>query len=196
MSNQGDIQRYRQGNRKIRHYIWVCPGYDYQLYHMALHWVGYLPRDAELALCDLFYSEILRCDIKRGAALWFHPHPSGLRPATFPRQGGRLEHWQLPNCRVVSKVAPISLPPHGGRWHGEAVTDEGENPKGSATSRLKTSFSCAVYKDSLFSEKCKGFGETLENFHISSPLLTLGIYTEYNSFKNLLKLGGQVWPSK
>ena len=64
MSNQGDIQRYRQGNRKIRHYIWVCPGYDYQLDHMTLHWVGYLPRDAELALCDLFYSEILRCDVK------------------------------------------------------------------------------------------------------------------------------------
>ena len=62
----------------------------------------------------------------RGAALWFHPHPSGLRPATFPRQGGRLEQWQLPKSGVVSIDASISLPPHGGRWHGEAVTDEGE----------------------------------------------------------------------
>ena len=46
--------------------------------------------------------------------------------ATFPRQGGRLEHWHLLDCTVVSIDAEKSLPPHGGRWHGEAVTDEGE----------------------------------------------------------------------
>ena len=46
--------------------------------------------------------------------------------ATFPRQGGRLEHWHLLDCTVVSIDAEKSLPPHGGRWLAEGQTDEGE----------------------------------------------------------------------
>ena len=69
--------------------------------------------------------------------LGLHPHPSRFA-CHLPPLGGRLEHWQSLDCTVVSIVAPISLPPHGGRWHGEAVTDEGENLRAAPLYELKT----------------------------------------------------------
>ena len=57
--------------------------------------------------------------------LRLHPHPSRFA-CHLPPLGGRLEHWQSLDCTVVSVDAPISLPPHGGRWLAEGQTDEGE----------------------------------------------------------------------
>ena len=57
---------------------------------------------------------------------FFHPHPSRLRRATFPREGEGFRHWHSLDCGVVSIGAAKSLPP----WRGkvappQAVTDEG-----------------------------------------------------------------------
>ncbi len=49
--------------------------------------------------------------------------------ATFPRQGGRLIGATIETTVQWGKCQCWSLPPHGGRWHGEAVTDEGENAR-------------------------------------------------------------------
>ena len=49
--------------------------------------------------------------------------------ATFPRQGGRLIGASTDTTPEWGECQGPRLPPHGGRWHGEAVTDEGETPR-------------------------------------------------------------------
>ena len=49
-----------------------------------------------------------------------------LRRRHLPPLGGRLGDWQFDELRSSNDSRTKSLPPHGGRWHGGAVTDEGE----------------------------------------------------------------------
>ena len=57
------------------------------------------------------------------------PHPSRLRRATFPRQGGRLIGASTDTAVQSCKCQCSSLPPHGGRWLAGGQTDEGETER-------------------------------------------------------------------
>ena len=50
-----------------------------------------------------------------------------LRRRHLPPLGGRLIGAPIETTVQLSKCQCSRLPPHGGRWHGEAVTDEGES---------------------------------------------------------------------